>query len=69
MRVISRRNKTCGLLQRTAEPWAVVQACYAAQLSDATLNLLIKSCVITAEQRADAVAILRSISNWLERAR
>ncbi len=56
-------------MQPTAEPWAVIQACYAAQLSDATLNWLIDSGVITAEQRADAVAILRSISNWLERAR
>jgi hypothetical protein len=51
-----------GLLQPAAEPWAVVQACYAAQLSDAVLNRLVDDGVITAEQ----VAILRGISAWLE---
>ena len=60
----------CGMLksERSAEPWAVIQACYAAQLSEAATNWLIKGGVITREQRADAVAILRSISIWLERA-
>ncbi len=51
-----------------AEPWPVIQACYAAQVSDAALNWLISGGVITHEQRGDAGAILRSISKWLERA-
>jgi len=51
-----------------AEPWAVIQACYAAELSDAALDWLIKGGVITGEQRGDGVAILRAISDWLERA-
>jgi hypothetical protein len=48
--------------------WAVVQACYAVQLSDVALDRLINSGLITREQRGDAVAILSSISNWLEHA-
>jgi hypothetical protein len=48
--------------------WAVVQACYAAQLSDVVLDWLTNGGVITREQRGDAVAILLSISNWLEHA-
>ena len=51
-----------------AEPWPVIQGCYAAQLSDAALAWLVNGGVITREQRGDAVLILRSISNWLERA-
>jgi hypothetical protein len=51
-----------------AEPWPVIQACYAAQLSDAALEWLIDGGVIAPEQRGDAGAILRSISKWLERA-
>ena len=51
-----------------AEPWPVIQGCYAAQLSDAALDWLIKGGVIVAEQRGDAAATLRSISKWLERA-
>ena len=51
-----------------ADWWAVVQACYAAQLSDVALDWLTNGGVITREQRGDAVAILHSISNWLEHA-
>ena len=50
-----------------AEAWAVVQGCYAAQLSDAALDGLISDGVIMRDQRADAAAILRSIGSWLER--
>jgi hypothetical protein len=52
-----------------AEPWVLIQACYATMLSDAALNWLIRNGVIRSEQRADAATILRSISGWLERAR
>jgi len=60
-----------GLLppQERTKAWKVIQSCYAAQLSDAVLDWLINRGVITREQRGDAVAILRSISDWLERAR
>ncbi len=51
-----------------ADAWPVIQACYAAQLSDAALDWLTRNEVITREQRGDAGAILRSISKWLERA-
>ena len=51
-----------------ASPWVVLQACNAAQLSDVALDWLIKGGVITREQRTDAIAILRSISDWLKRA-
>jgi hypothetical protein len=50
------------------EPWTLIQACYASLLSDAALDWLTRNEVITGELRADAVAILRSISEWLERA-
>ena len=36
--------------------------------SDTALNWLTSNAVITSEQRADAVAILQRISEWLERA-
>jgi hypothetical protein len=57
-----------GLLasEERAEPWAVIQGCYASQLSDAALDRLVNDGVITHEQRGDAAAILRSISRWLE---
>ena len=48
--------------------WPVIQACYGAELSDAALDWLINGDVITREHRTDAVAILRSIGAWLERA-
>jgi hypothetical protein len=51
-----------------AEPWPVIQACYAAQLSDAALDGLVNGAVITHDQRGDAGAILRGISRWLEQA-
>lgn len=55
--------------ENRAEAWPVIQACYAAQLSDAALDWLISGGVITREQRGDTVTILRRISHWLERAR
>jgi hypothetical protein len=48
--------------------WPVIQACYAAQLSDVALDWLTNGGVIRREQRGDAVAILHSSSNWLEHA-
>jgi hypothetical protein len=48
--------------------WPVVQACYAAQLSDAALERLINGGIIAPDERGDAGAILRGISDWLERA-
>ena len=50
------------------EPWPVLQALYAAQFSDKALHWLTDGGVITREQRGDAAAILRGISDWLERA-
>ena len=57
-----------GLLasEERAEPWAVIQGCYASQLSDAALDRLVNGGVITHEQRGNAGAILRNISRWLE---
>ena len=57
-----------GLLasEEGAEPWAVIQGCYASQLSDAALDRLVNGGVITHEQRGNAGAILRNISRWLE---
>jgi hypothetical protein len=51
-----------------AEPWPVIQACYAALLSDAALDWLAKGGVIIDEQRGDAAALIRGISRWLEHA-
>ena len=45
-----------------AEPWPVIQGCYATQLSDAALAWLINRGILTHEQRGDAAAIFRSIS-------
>jgi hypothetical protein len=53
-------------LEESARPWDVIQACYAAQLSDEALDRLISAGVITREHRNDAVAILRRIGKWLE---
>ena len=39
-----------------ADPWPVIQACYAAQLSDAALAWLVNSGVIAREQRGDAAS-------------
>jgi hypothetical protein len=59
-----------GLLaaENRVEPWSVIQACYAAQLSDAALEWLISRGVIKREQRGDAVEVLRGISKWIEQA-
>jgi hypothetical protein len=51
-----------------ANAWPVIQGCYAAQLSDAASRWLINGGVITQDQRGDAAAILRRISDWLEQA-
>ena len=61
---------TRGLLapEDRANPWPVVQGFYTAFLSDPALEWLIKGGVITEDRRGDAAAILRSISDWLERA-
>ncbi len=53
--------------QRT-EAMPVVQAYFAAQLSDAAIKWLIDGGVIKSEQRTDFAAILHRISYWLERA-
>jgi hypothetical protein len=45
-----------------------VQACYAALLSEKTMQWLIRNGVINTNQCGDAAAVLRSISNWLEQA-
>jgi len=50
------------------DAWAVLQAGYASMLSDKALDWLINGGVITREQRGDAAAILRCISDWLEHA-
>jgi hypothetical protein len=45
---------------------SVMRSAFAAQLSDTALNWLTSNAVITREQRADAVAILQRVSEWLE---
>ena len=59
---------TRGLLkpEDCAQPSSVMRSAFAAQLSDTALNWLTSNAVITSEQRADAVAILQRISEWLE---
>jgi hypothetical protein len=57
-----------GMLEPDYDPWNVLDAWYADHLSDAALEWLVNNKVIEREQRNDAVAILRSISDWLERA-
>ncbi len=51
-----------------AEAWGIIEACHASLLSDKALGWLVRNGVIASDQRADAVAILRSVSDWLERA-
>jgi hypothetical protein len=51
-----------------AQSSSVMRSAFATQLSDTALNWLTSNAVITSEQRADAVAILQRISEWLERA-
>ncbi len=55
------------MLKPDYDAWNVLDAWYADQLSDAALEWLVNNEVITREQRNDAVAILQSISDWLER--
>ncbi len=57
-----------GTLTPDYDAWNVLDAWYAGHLSDAALEWLVNHKVITREQRNDAVAILRGISEWLERA-
>ena len=59
-----------GLLkpEESTQAWSVIQSVYAAQLSDRALNWLTDNAVITTEQRTNAAAILRRISDWLEQA-
>ena len=57
-----------GMLKPDYDAWDVLDAWYADHLSDAALEWLVSNKVITREQRNDAIAILRSISDWLERA-
>ena len=45
-----------------AKSWPVIQACYAAQLSDAALAWLVNGGVVTHEQRGDAAETLNR--NW-----
>jgi hypothetical protein len=54
--------------EESAQAWAVIESVYAAQLSDRALNWLTENAVITTEQRTNPAAILRCISDWLERA-
>ena len=56
-----------GMLKSDYDAWNVLDAWYADHLSDAALEWLISNKIITREQRNDAVAILRSISDWVER--
>jgi hypothetical protein len=59
-----------GLLkpEESTQAWSVIQSVYAAQLSDRALNWLTDNAVITTEQRTNAAAILRRISDGLEQA-
>jgi hypothetical protein len=50
------------------KPWTVIQACYASWLSEPAMQWLIRNGLINDNERGDAAAILRSISNWHERA-
>jgi len=45
----------------------VLDTCYAALLSNATLDWLVRNAVVTSSQCGDAAAILRGIGGWLER--
>jgi hypothetical protein len=54
------------MLEPGYDAWNVLDAWYADHLSDAALEWLVSNRVIKREQRNDAVAILRSISDWLE---
>ena len=49
-----------------AEPWAVIQACYASWLSEPAMRRLIQHRLTTEVQRGDTAAMLRSLSDWLD---
>ena len=55
-------------LEDRTKPWPVIQACYASWLSDKGMQWLVRNGVINDNERSDAAAILRNISNWLEQA-
>ena len=55
-------------LEDRTKPWPVIQACYASWLSDKAMQWLVRNGVINDNERSDAAAILRNISNWLEQA-
>src|SRR4029077_16554926 len=59
-----------GLLkpEDSTKAWSGIDRVYRTQLSDSALNWLTDNAVITTEQRTNAAAILRRISDWLERA-
>ena len=50
------------------KPWPVIQACYAALLSEKAMQWLTRNGVVNGNERSDTAAILRRISNWLEQA-
>jgi hypothetical protein len=54
--------------EETTRAWSVIESVYATQLSETALNWLTDNAVITTEERTNAVAILRNIGGWLERA-
>ncbi len=56
-----------GMLKPDYGAWDVLDAWYADHLSDAAFEWLVNNNVITREQRNDAVSILQSISDWIER--
>jgi hypothetical protein len=55
-----------GVLKPDYDVWDMLDAWYADHLSDAALEWLVNNKIIKPEQRCDATAILRSISDWLE---
>jgi predicted DNA-binding ribbon-helix-helix protein len=52
----------------STQAWSVIDSVYRNQLSDRALNWLTDNAVIIREQRTNAAAILRRVSDWLERA-
>ncbi len=55
-----------GKLKSDHDAWDVLDAYYADHLSDAAFEWLVANKVTMHEDRNDAGAILRSISDWLE---
>jgi hypothetical protein len=50
------------------KPWPVIQACYAALLSEKAMQWLNRNGMMKGEERGDTAAILRRISKWVEQA-